>query len=256
MTIIAIETSSLTAGVAIVDETTVLMESSLQVGKIYAESLPVMLERGIRETHISMDQVDGVAVSIGPGSYTGLRVGLSLAKGLAYSLDKPLLAVPTLDAIAVRIPYSNHPVQALLDARKQKVYTAVYDTSSGTPERLTDYSIATILELTENISTPTVFLGPAAVVYRKEISAVLGELALFPEMGSTPCASSVAFIGRSLLEDGMTASLYEQEPMYLRKPAFKRHESSTVGGAGSPDAGSPDAGSPDAGSPDAGSPDR
>lgn len=234
MILVALETSSFVAGIAVTDEDRVLVESSLQVGTVFAEQLPVMLERALKDADVPFDQVDGFAVSIGPGSYTGLRVGLSLAKGLAFTTGKPLVVVPTLDTIALCTPFNKYPVQAVLDAGRQKVFTAGYDTSDGMPERRTPYQATTLDSLMDSVTTPVVFAGPGAREYQMPIIQALGNNALFLPSEASLRAGSVAFLGREAMHRGEQTSLYEVEPMYIRSPDFIRQPPRPVAGAPNP----------------------
>lgn len=231
MILIALETSSSSAGLAVTDGETILVESSLQMGAVYAEHLPVMLERGLNDAGIEISQIAGIAVSIGPGSYTGLRVGLSLAKGLAYSTRKPLVAVPTLDAVAFGSPYCPYPIHAILDARNQKIYTAEFDMSKGKLQRKSPDIATTVDDLSKNINEPSLLLGPGALAYREQLKVNLGEHAHFTSSGGDLRAASIAALGLERLERGEQASLFELEPEYLRKPNFKRRSDQLHTGA-------------------------
>lgn len=223
MIVVAVETSSLVASFAIIHDDRVLVESTLQIGTVYAEQLPVMLDRAMTDAGIPIERIDGFAVSIGPGSYTGLRVGLSLVKGLAYAAGKPLITVPTLDAVAYGVPYCQHPVCAVLDARRRQVYTAFYCTTNGLPERQTSFRVTPLDDLLETITQPTVFAGPGALVYHAPIKNTLGDKAHFlPDGLSSLRALPVAFLGRDSLCRGEHASLYEVTPLYLQRPAFEK----------------------------------
>ena len=225
MIIVAVETSSLVSSVAIIQEDSVLVESSVQMEKVYAEQLPVMLDRALSDADIPIECVDGFAVSIGPGSYTGLRVGLSLAKGLSFATGKPLVTVPTLDIVAYGVPYCLYPVCAILDARRHQVYTAQYHTTHGLPERRTPYQALALGALLETVTQPTVFAGTGAIAYRTQIQDTLGETAHFPPDGlAYLSAIPVAFLGREAFRRGDHASLYEVEPLYLKRPLFKKQQ--------------------------------
>ena len=117
MIVIGLETSSSAASIAVAQDHQILAETFLRVDTLYAEQLPGLLIRTVAEANVTIQGVDGFAVSIGPGSYTGLRVGLSLVKGLAFATGKPFAAVPTLDAVAYNLPYCRYPVHVMLDAR-------------------------------------------------------------------------------------------------------------------------------------------
>jgi tRNA threonylcarbamoyladenosine biosynthesis protein TsaB len=221
VTVIAVETSSPVASVAICRGEGVVAERSVQAGTVYAEQLPVLLERMLAETGLSMERIDGLAVSIGPGSYTGLRVGLSLVKGLAYAAGKPLAAVPTLDVAAYGVPYCAFPVCVLLDARRGQVYTAMYSTETGWPERRSPFRAAGVEEVLETVPLPAVFAGSGAEAYRAQIQERGGQRAFFlpPGVGRLH-AVPVAFLGLRAMQRGEYASLYHLEPLYLRRPSF------------------------------------
>lgn len=221
MILLAVETSTLMASVAVVDENTVLSASSVRVGSVYAEQLPVMIDQVLSDAALPVDRVDGFAISIGPGSYTGLRVGLSVVKGLAFAAGKPVVAVPTLDALAASVPFCGFPVCTMLDARRNEVYAAQYRTTHGTPERLTPFQVAALIPLLETMTHPTVFLGTGATVYRRQIVETLGASARFlPEEMAFPHAVPVAILGLQALQRGEVASLYDLEPLYLRRLEF------------------------------------
>lgn len=221
MVIVAVETSSSIAGVAIVDGASVLAEASIQIDTVYAEQLPVMLDRALADARMPVDRADGFAVSIGPGSYTGLRVGVSLAKGLAYAVGKPLVAVPTLDTVAYGLPYCRYPVCVALDARRERVYTATYRTDRGMLERQTPYQAVALNVLLDTIETRTLFAGSGAAVYRKRIQARLGDLARFlPDGLGVLSAVPVALLSLESFRRGDYVSLYEIEPLYLQRPDF------------------------------------
>ena len=135
MIVVGLETSSASAGIAVIRDQEVMADATLEIGAVYAEQLPAILERTMGELDLQWSAVDGFAISIGPGSYTGLRVGLSLVKGLAYVTKRPVAAVPTLDAIAFQVPFSRYPVHVLTDARRGQVYEARYETGEGRPKR-------------------------------------------------------------------------------------------------------------------------
>lgn len=219
--LVAVETSTRAISVAVTDEETVLAASYVQTGMVYAEQLPVMVDRVLSDAAIPIQRIDGFALSIGPGSYTGLRVGLSLVKGLAFAAEKPMVAVPTLDVLAFGVPFCCYQVCPMLDARRSEVYTAQYRTADGTPERLTPFQVTTLTPLLETITQPTVFLGTGATVYRHQITERLGSFAHFLTEGmSSPQAVSVAMLGLQAFRRGEVASLYDLEPLYLRRAEF------------------------------------
>lgn len=130
--ILCIETSTAVCSVAIVSELAVLAVSELTEGNEHASMLTTLIEEVVHKVGIGLEQLDALAISIGPGSYTGLRVGMSTAKGLCYALGKPLIAINTLHALASRYLQLNPQSTAtrivpMIDARRMEVYSAVFD---------------------------------------------------------------------------------------------------------------------------------
>lgn len=223
MIIIGLETSSPAASVAIAQNHHILADATLQSGAVYAEQLPGLLERTLAEAEITMQDVDGFAISIGPGSYTGLRVGLSLVKGLAFSTGKPMAAVPTLDAVAYNLPYCRYPLHVLLDARRGQVYAARYDMTDGQLKRTSVFQASAIEALISEVHEPVVFAGSGAEAYRDQLYESLGDNAHFLPPGVARLhASSIVCMGTHALQQGEHASLYDLEPLYLRRPIFTK----------------------------------
>lgn len=229
MIVVGLETSSTNAGIAVIRDRQVMAEASQELGGVHAETLPGMLERIMDDLDVQWSEVEGFAISIGPGSYTGLRVGLSLVKGLAYVTKRPVAAVPTLDAIAFQVPSCRYPVHVLTDARRGQVYEARYDTSGGWPERHTEYRVGPLEDVLASIEDKVLLVGSGVDAYRPDIVAVLGERACFPPAGAGRLmASSTAFLGLDRLKRGEQSDLNELEPLYLRKTDFARQPPSRL----------------------------
>ena len=126
MLLLAIESSGLVASVAIMSEDKLIGEYTTNFKKTHSQTLLPMLDEVVRMTGISLDDVDAIAVSGGPGSFTGLRIGAATAKGLGLALDKPLIHVPTVDALAYNLFGTNQVICPIMDARRQQVYTGLY----------------------------------------------------------------------------------------------------------------------------------
>ncbi len=137
MYILAIDSATPVAGLALLKEKSVIREEFVNFKKTHSETLMPMVDQVLRESEISVQDLDAIAVTIGPGSFTGLRIGLAAAKGLSLASGKPLIGVSTLDVLAHNIAFSDSLICPLLDARKQEVYTAFYDGSGIYPQRLT-----------------------------------------------------------------------------------------------------------------------
>ena len=122
MKILAIETSTMLGGVAIADDSAGLIaEVRLNVKSTHSERLMMEIDHVLKQSFLKMSDIDVFAIAVGPGSFTGLRIGLSTVKGLSYATGKPIVSVPTLEAFAWNFPYCRYPVCTLLDARKKEV---------------------------------------------------------------------------------------------------------------------------------------
>lgn len=218
MKVLGIETSTLLGGVALVEDDLLVAESRINVAVAHSERLMGEIAHVLRHARLAPDAVDAIAVSIGPGSFTGLRVGLSTAKGLAYGTGKPLVAVPTLEALAWNVPFSRYQVCPLLDARKQQVYAGLFSWSGTGFDRVFDEGAFGIEDLLRRIGHPTVFLGEGALLYRDRIREGLGDDAYFaPGNRIVPSPSNVAMLGMIKAREGAFADPVSVTPLYLRK---------------------------------------
>ena len=229
MIVVGLETSSATAGIAVIRDQQVMADATLEIGAVYAEQLPGILDRTMGDLNLQWLEVEGFAISIGPGSYTGLRVGLSLVKGLAYVTKRPVAAVPTLDAVAFQVPCCRYPVHVLADARRGQVYEARYDTEDGLPKRITDFRVGILEDVVKPIEDTVLLIGSGVDAYRSRIVDALGDRARFAPPGTGRLmASSTAFMGMESLLKGEHASLNELEPLYLRRLDFARQPPSRL----------------------------
>ena len=217
MRVLGIETATGQGGVAVVGPEGLLAEVTLSVTAGYGERLLPALERILAEAGLSPDQLDGYAISIGPGSFTGLRIGLATVKGLALATGKPLAAVPTLEALAATLPFCPHPVCPLLDARKGEVYCALFALEGAEPVRLLEDSVCSLEALLPRITRPTVFIGDGLGPYGDVLRRRLREKALFPPPGHAGASPAVvAARGRARLLRGEVEDVDRLVPRYLR----------------------------------------
>jgi tRNA threonylcarbamoyladenosine biosynthesis protein TsaB len=223
MNILAIETSSFTGGIAIAQNKKIIGEYLLSVETRYAESLMANIDRLLKECRLDVDDIDAFAVSVGPGSFTGLRIGVSTAKGLAYGTQKPFIAVPTLDALAANLIPSPHRICPILDARQKQIYTALY---SPDGERLTDHNVVSPKEWLDELSDANqkiIFLGTGVAAYKKLIQQKLGDNAVWtPFHRDHVFASSVAYLSVQKYKNKDFSDYMELEPMYLRGASAKK----------------------------------
>jgi tRNA threonylcarbamoyladenosine biosynthesis protein TsaB len=225
MLVMGIDTSTTQGGVALLSGQGVICEYTLNIKATYSERLLPLIDRALQDAGITLGQVEGFAVAVGPGSFTGLRIGLSTAKGLAVVGGQPLVGVSTLEAMAWTLPFCTHQVCPILDARKGEIYSALFRHEGDRLIRLMDDAAIAPDILLRRIQQPTVFLGDGLAVYEGLVQSQLKELAFFPPLagrGGRPAA--VAELGRRRLLRGDRDDLVQLAPQYLRpsEAEFKR----------------------------------
>jgi len=218
MKILGVDTSTLTAGIGIIEGDEILVELKFSIKITYSEILLSCIDQALKNIDLKMDDIDGFAISIGPGSFTGLRIGLSTLKGLCFATKRPLASVPSLDALAYLSLYCQYPVVTMLDAKKNQVYAAIYETKNGELKRQTDYLVMDVEDLVNKISQKVLFVGPGAKVYKQKLIELLGENAYF-SLGEQSLSSgaTVALLGLKKLISGQVEDIANLEPLYLRK---------------------------------------
>ncbi|HYA31447.1 MAG TPA: tRNA (adenosine(37)-N6)-threonylcarbamoyltransferase complex dimerization subunit type 1 TsaB [Thermodesulfovibrionales bacterium] len=219
MKILAIETSTLLGGVAIMGEAEGLItEVRLNVRSTHSEKLMTEVDHTLKQSGLQMSDIDVFGVSIGPGSFTGLRIGLSTVKGFSYATGKPIVAVPSLEALAWNFPYSAYPVCTMFDARRKEVYAGVFRWNGSSFERMVEERSVRVADLVSTLHEEVIFAGEGALLYRDSITEIAGKNALFPQRNSMiPSPSNVACVG---LKKALEADFSEPVglvPLYLRK---------------------------------------
>lgn len=170
----------------------------------------------LKAAALSWQDLDAVAVSHGPGSFTGLRIGMAAAKAIAMASGKPLLGVGTLDALALASPPGTGLVCCLLDARKQEVYAAFYRMGeNGLPDPVNPPAVLPPGGLLDGIHEPVLLVGPGAMVY-KELWAGRNEIALLPDHLAQPRATHVGLLAAHLLAEGRVLDPVTAAPLYVR----------------------------------------
>lgn len=219
MNILGIETSTRTGGVAVLNENGLVCHYMLSIEVTHSERLMPAVDRVLRDAGISIDDIGGFAVSVGPGSFTGLRVGISTVKGLGFATGRPVAAVPTLKALAWNLYYSAYPVCPLQDAKKGQVYAAMYRYEGSSLIQTMKETVISLKDLFKKIQGTVVFTGEAVRLYRAEIEDALSARAYFaPFSVSLPSAASVAEIGRAMISAGEVTDPDHLTPMYIRRP--------------------------------------
>lgn len=215
--VLGIDTATWTATVGVSRDGTVLAEVVARESRSHTVSLPGLVERVLADAGLRIEDVEGLAVSIGPGSFTGLRIGLALAKGIAFAGGVPLVGVPTLEALAcVADAAPGTTVCAALDARKREVYAALFAVEGdGTPRRLTDDLVLPPDELARRLPASCLLVGDAGEVYADVLAprATLRPFATYHPRGGV-----IARLGARRLAEGEAANPGTLEPVYVRPP--------------------------------------
>ena len=215
--ILAIETATKVCSVALIEEGTVLGEATLNVPQVHVERLVISINELLANLHMDYAGLDAVAVSNGPGSFTGLRIGLSVAKGIAFGLDKKLIAVPTLDAIAFRLRHfvDGRVVVAVLHARSEEFYYAAYRIDGLTLHRLGAYAAAEADKIADEFDGKTIFVGEGAGAFAASEAA---RRKFAPEcMKALPAsASEVALLAEGKFKSGEFSDLRSLAPLYVK----------------------------------------
>jgi tRNA threonylcarbamoyladenosine biosynthesis protein TsaB len=218
--VLAIDTSSHQGSVALTDGDCLVGEYLFSGGREYSEKLLVMIDRLLSDAATTMDQIQVVAVSSGPGSFTGLRVGISTAQGLALSREKVLIGIPTLEVVASQAYGYGMQICPMIDSRREEVYTAFFKyTEQGALLKVVDETVIKPAQWLVHCTEPTVFLGSGALLYQGIITAVRKNDALIlPAVCGIPRAASVAQLALQRFLEGQRNELESFSPVYIRPP--------------------------------------
>ncbi len=235
MPILALETSTLVSSVALGTVDTLLGEITLQTKKTHSELLMPHIDKLLRMAGIKKTELKAVAVSIGPGAFTGLRIGLATAKTLAYALQIPIVGVPSLAALAYGCSVPGVILAPMLDAQKGNVYQAVFQWQNGELQELRATRVVDIQEALEDLTQydlPVLVMGEAAVLHSEKIQKIGKNLELAKPHLIIQRAASVAGVGHTLLGQGKVQDVMTLEPVYIRRSEaevlWERRQESSV----------------------------
>ncbi len=232
MRILGIESSSLVASVALVTDDILTAEYTVDFKKTHSQTLLPMLDEIVKMLGLELETIDAIAVAGGPGSFTGLRIGAATAKGLGLALDRPLVHVPTVDAMAYNLWGASGLVCPIMDAKRSQVYTGLYHMEQGIqvvkPQCAMD--TAALAGELNGLGEPVIFLGDGVPVYRELFEKLLTVPYRFaPPQMNRQRGACVAALGLAVMkgeapgdEGAFTVSSDEFAPDYLRKPQAER----------------------------------
>ena len=225
MRILAFETSAKAASVALLEEETLLGEFYLNRGQTHSRTLLQMAQELLENCALTPADVTAVACAAGPGSFTGVRIGVAAAKGFAWGRELPCVGVSTLEAMARQAGCFAGVVCCAMDARRQQVYNALFDNSGGVPVRLTPDRAISLAELEEElkkIEKPKIMVGDGAELCYNTLGKKGSGCILAPEQTRMQRASGVALLARAALLSGAEASGAALTPNYLRLSQAER----------------------------------
>ncbi|MBO4497504.1 MAG: tRNA (adenosine(37)-N6)-threonylcarbamoyltransferase complex dimerization subunit type 1 TsaB [Lachnospiraceae bacterium] len=227
MIILAIESSGNVASAAVAERNKILAEYTVNIGKTHSQTLLPMIDRVLGDAEMSVNDLDAIAVSRGPGSFTGLRIGSATAKGLAASAGIPILEVPTLEALAVGVGNAGgRLICPVIDARRNEVYTALYEVCGESIEQVGEERAMSMEDLLTELMAgerEVIFTGDALRIHGEKIKSVgQGKFILAPLSARDLRAGCVATVGLSMLESGKAIEGSQHSPVYLRLSSAER----------------------------------
>lgn len=233
-TILAVDTSAKSVSCALVREGKVLASFFSNTGLTHSQTLLPMVEDLLRVADVAVNELDALAVNAGPGSFTGVRIGVAAVKGLAFTDDKPCVAVSTLESMAMNVPLKlGTTVCGVMDARCQQVYTALFSVNEeGTLVRLWEDEAISITDLGERlkeVGKEIVLVGDGSELCYDTLKSVVGDLTLAPASVRLQNAVGTALVAERLFEEGVIMTAEELLPTYLRLPQAERELNARLG---------------------------
>ena len=232
MKVLALDSSGLVASVAVVEEdgesSNLLAEYTVNYKKTHSQTLLPMLDEIATMIELDLNTLDAIAVAAGPGSFTGLRIGSATAKGLGLALKKPLVHIPTVDALAYNLYGTDRLICPLMDARRNQVYTGIYEFRQNRLHLLEPQMAVSIQEIAKKLQAlgrEVIFLGDGVPVYRRCLTEALmaGQSFSFaPAHVSRQRAGAVGMLALQYIREGRTETAADHRPDYLRLPQAER----------------------------------
>lgn len=228
MFVLGIETATRVAGAAVVKDDRLVSERFVHNRKTHSQHLLPMIQQVLADADITPRELGGIAVSGGPGSFTGLRIGMAAAKSMAQVLRIPIAGVSTLEALALNVAGVEGLICPILDARKQEVYTCFYKSRDGVPVPVSEPRAVSLPELQNMLSAvneQVTLLGDGVPVYGAEILRAAGEklgmagkISLAGQINLFSRAAGVAELGSRLIKAGRVGDPLMLQPVYIRRP--------------------------------------
>lgn len=220
MIILSIDSSTPVAGIAVADGNQLLGEIMLNTKNTHSEKLMPLVQQLLQELQLTVQDLDAIAVTQGPGSFTGLRIGMATAKGLVQGAGKQLIAVPTLDCLAQNLLHYPGIICPIMNAQKKQVYTALYR-GADKLERLSDYQAIEAEKLAQQLqelNEDVWFVGDGVAAFADVFTTALGARCHFADGNLVlPRAGALAMLAAQKAEQGQFDDLFQTELIYIRK---------------------------------------
>lgn len=228
MKILAIDSSGLVATVAVLEGDELIAEYTVNYKKTHSETLLPMLDEIKKMIDLDMNEIEAIAVAKGPGSFTGLRIGSATVKGLAYALNVPVVAVPTVDALSMNLWGCDKLICPIMDARREQVYTGLYEFADGELTVVMEQDALSVEDLCKKlneIGREVVILGDGVPVYKAKMDELLEVSHTYaPANMNRQRAASLGVLAYKYLEKGITETADEHKPEYLRLSQAEREK--------------------------------
>jgi len=216
MKFIAIDTSTEYLSLGISEDKKILFAETILLERRHSTDLLPILEKTLKKLRLSIRDIDGFIVGLGPGSFTGLRVGLSMVKAMALSLKKPIVGVPTLDCLAGAVPEKKFPIAPLVDAKRNQVYAALYEKTNGLLKKKVKEKVIPPESFLRTLKGKTLFIGGGATLYRDAIKRILGKKATFTQSSyDVPDPATLISIGVDRFKEKQFENPYTLVPLYI-----------------------------------------
>lgn len=226
MKILALDSSGLVASVAVMEGNTMLAEYTMNYKKTHSQTLLPMLEEMAKMIELDLNTLDAIAVAGGPGSFTGLRIGSATAKGLGLALKKPIISIPTVDGLAYNLCGTDKIVCPLMDARRNQVYTGIYEFDGNTLKIIEPQMAVDLTEIAEKLNAlgrEVIFLGDGCPVYAEKLAELMKiPYGYAPAHMSRQRAGALAALAMCYAEEGRMETATEHQPDYLRLSQAER----------------------------------
>jgi len=232
MKILSIDTATQAASCAVIEDDKLLGEITYNYKKQHSVILMTIIDTLLKNVNTSIDDIDGFVVSKGPGSFTGLRIGMSTIKGLSQGTNKPFVGISSLDALAYNLAYTDGIICPILNALRGNVYTALYVFNGVRLEKLTEYlliSIDELFALIKEYNKPVTFIGDGISIFKENIENSLLDVKLAPTHLNIARAAALGELGLKKLLKGDFDDLFTSAPTYIRKSQAEREYEEKTG---------------------------